>query len=477
MSLARYASPLNYLAVVTHMGLVLRLLGLLFVPSVVVALAFGEFERAGLFAALALGVFAIGWLASLANRPALEVREALVVTALAYLAFSLAGGLAHLPEAPLIDGFFESMSGFTTTGLSTLDPALLPKSLLFFRASTQWVGGAGIIVIALVVLFGPGRAPFKLYAAEFGGENLVGSVVATARVVIKVYLGLTALGYVVFLAVGMAPFDALLNIMTTVSTGGFSPFTDSVGHYQGIRFHVAFMVFMILGAVSFPLYYLALREGPRRFLADIQLRWLLAIVVLAGVAMFGILGWGVSAALPAFFQATSAASGTGFSTVDISSLPETMRLAMIPLMLIGGSVGSTAGGIKLLRFIILAKLGTWMVTRALLPQEAQVPVKYGNDTVSDGELKEMFAFVALFAAIFFGSAMLLALAGFPVLDALFESASAAGTVGLSTGITSPDLSSWAKLVLSFQMWAGRLEVLAVLVFLYPGTWKWARRRG
>jgi trk system potassium uptake protein TrkH len=459
-----------------HLRLVLQLMGALLLPPVVVALVFQEFFFAILFGSLAVGVFLLGWIKTSRRRPDLELKEALVVTALSYLIFSLVGGIVFLPQAPFIDGFFESMSGFTTTGLSTLDLSQLPNSLLFFRASTQWVGGAGIIVITLVILSGPGKAPFRLYVAEFGGENLVGSVVATARVVIKVYLILTALGFLALWGAGMTPFDSLLHVLTSVSTGGFSPHPDSIGYYQRPAIQIAVTVLMVLGAISLPLFYLARREGAKRFIRDLQLRYLVAIILIGTVIFVGVLGWRSQLILPGLFQATSATTGTGFTSVDSNSWPEGSRLLTVALMLIGGSTGSTTGGIKLLRLIILLKLGEWLLARVLLPQEARLPpIRYGSIAISEMEVKEIAGFVLLFVLVFAGAALALALAGYTAIDSLFESASALGTVGMSSGITSAGAPLWVKLLLAFEMWVGRLEILPALALLYPGVWKRRRR--
>lgn len=476
MHLTRYIAPINLGSVVAHLRLVLRFLGVILLPPVVVALIFREFYFALLFGSLAAGFLLLGWVKVSRHRPDLELKEALVVTALAYLIFSMAGGLVYLHQAPFIDGFFEAMSGFTTTGLSILNLSQLPRSLLFFRASTQWVGGAGIIVITLVILAGPGKTPFRLYVAEFGGENIVGSVVATARVVIKVYLILTLLGFLALWGAGMTPFDALLHVLTAVSTGGFSPHPDSIGYYQRPAIEIAVTVLMVLGAINLPLFYLARREGPSRLFRDLQLRYLIGIMLIGTFFFVGALGWRYQSILPGLFQATSAITGTGFSIVDLDTWPEGSRLLSVGLMLIGGSTGSTAGGIKLLRLIVLIKLGEWLLVRVLLPQEARLPsIRYGSMTISDLEVKEIAGFVLLFILIFAVSAVALAMAGYNAIDSLFESASALGTVGLSSGIASADSPIWVKLLLTFEMWVGRLEILPALVFLYPWTWKWRRR--
>jgi len=470
MQLSRFISPLDLGAIGKYLGVVLQLLGVVLVVPALVALSLGEYSFAYLFGALALGSYLFGRLAASSRKPDLELREALVVTALAYLTFGLVGALAFLPAANFIDGFFEAMSGFTTTGLSVLDVESLPQSLIFFRAYAQWIGGAGIIVLSLVVLLGPGRAAFKLYASEFGRENLVGSVIATARVVAVIYLGLTALGFLAFIASGLEPFEAAVHALATLSTGGFSPHRESIGHF-GPSVAWAAMGGMLLGAISFPLYYLARREGPRRLLQDLQARYLIVLAAAAALLFLGLEGWRIEALTPSIFHAVSAITTSGFAVSGVSTWPEGSKLLSIFLMIVGGSAGSTAGGIKLFRLILLVRLGGWLVVRSLLPEEAKLPVKYGGLVMSNRELKQIFGFVALYLALVLLTALLLAFAGFGVTDSLFESASALGTVGLSAGVASPQLASWAKLLLIFEMWAGRLEILPVLIVLYPGTWR------
>ncbi|MEA1993969.1 MAG: potassium transporter TrkG [Euryarchaeota archaeon] len=162
----------------------------------------------------------------------LELIDALIVTALTYLLFALLGSLPFLPIMPPINGFFEAISGFTTTGLTMAEEATLPLSLHFFRAYSQWLGGMGIIIVSLAILLRPGKAAFRLYETEFGEENIIGSVVATAKMIIWLYLILTVVGFVAYLIAGMGPFDGLIHILTTIPTGGFSRFSESIGHYH-----------------------------------------------------------------------------------------------------------------------------------------------------------------------------------------------------------------------------------------------------
>jgi trk system potassium uptake protein TrkH len=470
-TLDRYIAPLNVIAVATYSLALLQLLGVLLLVPCLVSLMTGEYLYATIFAGMAAGAYLMGFARTFFKRSTLEIKEAIVVTALAYLLFATIGSIAFLPVGPFIDGFFEAMSGFTTTGLSVMESERLPTSLLFFRAYCQWIGGAGIMILSLAVLLTPGRSAFRLFASEYGKENLVGSVTATARVVTVIYLVLTVLGFVVFFFAGMTVREAALYIMATVSTGGFSPHNESAGHYAGPAVLAALCLFMILGAVSFPLYHSARTEGIRRFFQDLQFRWLVGVLAAATLLASRFDLSDPHALLVNFFSFTSALTTTGFELVRTSSLSNGSSLIVVLLMIIGGSAGSTAGGIKLIRLVLFFRLAHWFVLRALLPEETVLPVKYRELVISERELMQVFAFFFVYLSLLFLSALLLVLLGFDIKASLFESASALGTVGLSAGITSPDLAPWGKLLLAFDMWAGRLEVLPLLVLFYPGTWR------
>jgi trk system potassium uptake protein TrkH len=467
---SRYVPAVDARTVLAQLRPPLRLLGWAFLLPLSVALISREFSQALVFGALALVTWIVGGRREL--RGALTPRDAIVFAALAYLVFALVGALAYLPSTSFVDGFFESMSGFTTTGLSVLDLERTSRSLLFFRAYSQWMGGAGIMVLSIAFLPGARQSLLPLFAAEFREENLLGNVVSTTRLVFTIYGALTIAGFVVFLACGMSAFDAGLHVFATLSTGGFSPYPDSIGHFRSTAVTIAVSFFMLLGALALPLYYRGAREGPRKFFADSQLKALftlsfagfLLVLVLSSPAA------GLTSLVDHAFLAISSLTTTGFSTTDPRSWSEGPRLVSMALMIFGGSAGSTAGGIKLFRVLALAAITRWYLMRALLPAGAQVPLRYGGRNLRDDEMKSMVGFAILYLGLIAASSMLLTVTGCRPLDALFEVTSAVGTAGLSVGITSAELPAWAKLLLALDMWAGRLEVLPVLVLLYPRHW-------
>ena len=476
MRISRFAVPIDASRVWALLCQVLRLLGGILLTPLLVAVLSREPGQAALFAALAVACYGLGRFADRSSPVSdLALREALVVMALAYLVFSLVGAIAFLPAAPFLDGLFEAMSGFTTTGLSVMDLTRLPRSLLFLRAYSQWIGGAGIVVLSLAVLWAPGTAAFRLYAADFKGERFLGNMVSVARAVMKVYVILTAACFLAYWISGMKAFEALLHSLSTLSTGGFSPLPHGMVDYERPSTRLVVCFFMLCGAVAFPLYYQARTDGLRRFVEDRQMRLLLLIVAIAfGVAMLTRASFGGLTAT--LFHVVSALSTTGFNLSEPAHWSDAARMLATLLMILGGSTASTAGGIKLLRVLITARLGAWVVVRAVLPDESDLSIKYGGLPLGEREIRETFGFVGLYLGLIFLSTFLIALAGFPVGDAFFESASAVGTVGLSAGVTSSNLAAWPKLVLVFDMWAGRLEIVPLLVLLYPYGWKMTTRR-
>lgn len=473
MALARYIVPIDRNAVWTHLAAVLRILAALLGVPTLVALAWAEFVYAGLLGAIAATVFGLGWLGQRPDRPALGVREALAVTALAYLVASLLGAAAFWPVAPVVDGWFEAMSGFTATGLTLMPVDELPESLLFFRAYMQWIGGAGIIIIALAVLMRPAPGAHRLYASEFSEDNILGNVRTTVRIVAEIYLGMTLVGWLAYLIGGMAPWPALLYALTTISTAGFAPHGASLGHFDSTTIHLAGVLGMLLGSISFFLYYRAIREreGLLPLWRDVQVRALLGVVGVSTLAIWGAHRWGLDEFLPSLFHAVAALTTSGLHLTDPASWPDGVKLLAALLLVTGGSAGSTVGGIKLIRAIVLVRSAGWLVVRSLLPHEAKTPFKLGAFVVSDNELKELLGFMVIFIIIWILTALMLAFTGHGGLNAVFESASSLGIGGLSVGVATPELAVWGKVWLTLTMWLGRLELLPVLLVLYPRSWR------
>jgi len=471
MQLKRFVTPVRKSVILDNLCRIMGLFGYLLVPPLVASLLFRESLYTVMLAGETLVCFFPRLLLGKKASLNLAVAEALVVTALSYLLFGILGGVLFLPIAPLVDGLFEAMSGITTTGLSVMPVESLPDTLLFFRSYSQWIGGAGIVIISLLLLMAPGLSAFRLYTSEYGEINLAGDVKSTAKVVVKIYLALTALGFVIFWASGMDGFTALLHIMSTVSTGGFSPFNTSIGAYPSGFTRIAVVVFMVAGGISFVSYCALQNRKWKDFFRDPQLR-ILALVI-GGATLIFFLAEGIlwSNLLTSLFHAASAVSTTGFGVSDCSLWPEETKFAAVLVMFVGGGAGSTAGGIKLFRLLVALHLMKRLFARVLLPAEAKLSLTYDRRVVGDEEIMAAGGIIVLYLMFISATAFALMTAGIDIADAIFESTSALATVGLSVGVTSQTLPAWAKLLLSLNMWAGRLEILPVMILLYLPIWR------
>jgi trk system potassium uptake protein TrkH len=474
MPIEKFVRPIDRNTVLIHLALGVGLIGLTDLIPALISIVVGEFQYTLIFGSLGIVLTLLGfgiYRRRESSARELQLKDGLVVTALSYLLFGAVNAFVFLPVVPFIDGFFEAMSGFTTTGLTVLDVSAAPRTLLFFRSYSQWVGGLGIIIISLAILLRPGKAIFQLYSTEFGEENIKGSVIATARIVARIYLILTAVGFCAYLVSGMGLFDALVHILSTLPTGGFSSYPDSIGHFQASAIPYVVCLFMILGAITFPLYYRFARRDFKSLYTNMQVRGFMAILLIGALLFWALFGLARPWLTPALFQSVTSLTTTGYSTIEVGSLSSTSKVLTIMLMNIGGTTGSTAGGIKIFRLLAILALLRWLVLQALLPREARLPLAIAGLKVGDEDVKMLAAFLAGYVVLLgLSTFAVLWIEGFPFLDTLFETSSAMGTVGLSTGLTSPDLTSWTKLILILNMWIGRLEIIPVLVVFYPRTW-------
>ena len=415
----------------------------------------------------------------LLRHPALEdvrTNEALVVIALAFLvqALVVAWLFSAFGLSPL-DALFEAVSAVTTTGLTTLERlAERPGSFLFARAWVQWYGGLLIVVLALALLLPPGVAAKRFAESEMGGEGIVGGTRVRARQMLVVYVLLTLAGIAVVTLSGLSPGEAVMHVFTAISTAGFSTRDASIAGF-GWPVQAALMALAILGAVSFSVYPRLRMKGPRAVLRDAELWTLLVACVAASLLLAGTMaiagghGWReVAARAP--LVALSAQTTTGFESLPVAGLDPASKAVLIGAMLIGGDVGSTAGGIKVLRFLLLLRLLQIALLRTAVPRHAVTPLRVAGRAFQPVEVQAMLAVVVLFAATIGVSWFVFLLHGAPPLDALFEVVSATCTTGLSAGLSAPDLAPALKLVLAADMWLGRLEIVAVLTLMYPPTW-------
>lgn len=442
------------------------------------ALFWKDFEAAlghGL-AAVLLGGF--GALTSRFPPPRnVQTNEALVISAGVFVVTSLVMVLPFMAAGlDPVDAWFESVSAVTTTGLSvagTVDDK--PLAFLFGRAWMQWYGGLGFVVLSLGLSLGPASVARRLALTETGEEHIVHSTRVYGRRALSVYGAVTGLGVLAVWLAGCGPLDAVLHTLAAVSTGGFSSHDDSLAAFP-FPVQAAIIVLALVCSLPLPLYILSSREAWRRLVGNPQVWALAACGLVSCLLLFGLMAIRGSALWPealrqAFVNGLSAQSTAGFSATDVSRLDSGSKLVMIASMVVGGGAGSTAGGVKLVRLLILLRVVQLTLFRTMLPPHAaSASPRLAGRRLDAGERETALFVVAFFSITLIVSWLPFVASGHDPLDSLFEVTSATGTVGLSTGIASSELPTALKAVLCVDMLMGRLEIVAFLVLLYPGTW-------
>ncbi|WP_324735898.1 TrkH family potassium uptake protein [Thermococcus sp. SY098] len=404
-----------------------------------------------------------------------NLRQAMISAAFVWLFASFISVVPFMKIAHMsfIDSYFESMSAWTGTGLTMMSNLeSYPHILLFWRSWMQWLGGIGIVLVALTILIRPGVAAARLYKAEARTERILPNLANTSKIIFQIYAILTLLGVYLYYINGMPMFDAVIHSMTGLGTGGMSSHDLSIGYFNSLSIEAVTIFLMIMGAVNFTVHYKMFKNRSiRHFFEDIQVRYmfifLIPTIVLIG---YSLITWNHMQIAKAFresvFHAVSAITCTGFSIDDLSKYPELAKLLIGFLMVVGGGAGSTAGGIKLIRITLTYESLKWTIQQAILPKGAVIKRKVGNYIFSEDEIQEVFSFtMTYFAFLLIGTVWVMARLGVSIANAFFEVASAQGNVGLSVGITSPALPLDIKILLILHMWIGRLEIFSTLVFI------------
>jgi len=463
--------------VLKHSGQLFIVLAVLNLVSLIVSLLFGEYTISMPYAVIVFFLAISGILFSRIKCPSdIQPNEALVITAFIFLFTSfilsfpmMASGLSFQ------DALFEAVSAITTTGLTTVaDIEGKPLTFIFLRSWMQWVGGLGIVVLSVALLMRPGISARRIAGFE-EKQDIIGSTRLYARKVLQVYIFISAAGLFILVVMGMKFFPALVHTLSAVSTGGFSSYHNSLSGIGGKPLQAVVTGISFTGAISMGLFYKASKKGPRVLTGDAEIRALffsaLSMALLLMLTMIFRHGSArTETAINAFLLAFSAQTTTGFSSVDVASIGPASKLVLIISMLTGGSIGSTAGGIKIFRLLILLKILKLTIIKTQLPKHAVVEPRISGERLEEEEIEKAFLVIFLFMLVVLLSWFTFVAMGYDPLDSLFEVASAVGTVGLSTGITSHELPGILKGVLCADMLMGRLEIVAFLVVFYPGTW-------
>lgn len=381
------------------------------------------------------------------------------------------------------DAVFESVSGFTTTGATIFkDVEILPRAILFWRAMTHWLGGMGIVVLTVALLPLLGVGGFQLVKAETPGpekDKVAPKITATAKILWILYLALTAIQVGLLMLGGMNWFDATTHAFATMATGGFGTKNASIGYYNSAWIDGVCTVFMILAGFNFSLYYRVITGKARDLFYNSEARAYLGIFIVASLvvalSIIPLYGSFPKAFRYASFQVSSILTTTGFSTADFDRWPSLAKAVLLTLMFIGGSSGSTGGGIKVIRHVVLFKQAGNEIRRLLFPRgvfSVQLNGKVGRKDVVYG----VAGFVFLYLALVFFVTLVVASAGIDLISSLSASLATVGNIGPGFGLVGPSqnysiLPSYVKWVLSVAMIAGRLELWTVFVLLTPEFWR------
>ncbi|MCK4497561.1 MAG: TrkH family potassium uptake protein [Candidatus Aenigmarchaeota archaeon] len=438
------------------LGTTLKYASFVFLVPIIVAVIYGEYFAIpyfflGFLVALVLGfvlerIFYTEKETRLSEGMIIIAMIWLVVTLISTIPFVFAGGM------PFIDAFFESMSAWTTTGFSLLNLEQAPQSILFWKSFVQWVGGIGIVVLALSGLFKTGNT---LYIIE-GHERIRPNVINSVKTIWWIYIFYTIIGISLLFIAGMPLFDSVNHAMTGIATGGMGTHSESIGFYNSEAIEGVMMLIMLLGAISFFSHYQLIAGKRRKFFRDIQTITLVILIVVITLLL-----------LPfhflreTLFHVVSAVTCSGFHIQGLIGWSDYSKSLLIMLMIFGGAAGSTVGGLKLNRILIFFK-SIYDNIKKLLKPRLVFPRRIGSIIYTEKEFQAIFKFIGIYIFFLVVGSFILMSQGYPAINSLFQVASAQGNVGLSV---ISELSIISKITLIFNMWIGRLEIWAVLVFI------------
>jgi trk system potassium uptake protein TrkH len=470
-------------------GSLLIILGLFMLVPYGVQVYYRENSHSFLSSALItilIGVIFV--LGNLQEKYQLNLKQTFLFSTFSWIAIALFGAIPFILSGlnfSFSDSFFESMSGITTTGSSVIvDLENSPKSILLWRAIMQWLGGVGIIVMAITVLPLLKVGGMQLFRIESSDkpEKILPRTTQVAFIIISTYLILTLFCIFFYKIFGMSLFDSVAHAMTTIATGGFSTHNESIGYFKNSNIELVATIFIILGSIPF-ISYLKFIKGDRKiFFYDIQIRGLVYLFIFSTLIMFLYLlinnenNLLIEKIRIASFNVVSILSGTGYVTNDFSLWGKFPLIFFLFLMFVGGCAGSTACGIKIFRFQLLFLFINNQIKKLIYPNSVFI-LKYNNKKITDNYMNSVIVFVFAYLFIFVLIAMLLSITGLDFLSAISGAATSISNVGPGLGEvigpngnfkSIPEISKW---ILSFGMLLGRLELFAVLILFFPSFWR------
>lgn len=460
----------DILAIIYTLSNMMRFVGIAMLIPLIVAYLYGEILFVEVFGLIGIIVFIVfSVLRIFLGKREVRFRHAIISIALAWFIVGIISAIPFLfiGLSP-IDAFFESVSGWSGTGITMFgNPEKLPFAINFWRGLIQWIGGFGIVLLALLIFEKPQTA-HKLFAAEGRNEDFYLSVVKVARTILLIYFGYTLLGSILFVISGMSLFDAIFHSFTSIATAGFSTQASGIGFY-GTNAMLVSILIMILGGMSFESHFDLIHGRVRKFLSNPEIKFFFGILLLAtGLIFTNLFVFKNNSFFDGFFYVVSALTSTGATpSMAISQFPALSVFVIILLMIFGACYGSTTGGLKIWRIIILFRVIRREIHKAFLPKHMVFPIKIGDRVISDDDALKALSYLSLYLFFIVIGSIIFMLFGYGVIESVFTVASAQGNSGLS--LLGWDalyaLDPFLKFLLSLHMIIGRMEILPFLILI------------
>ncbi len=481
---------LNYKAILKLSGIIIVMLAGLMLPSLLVSYLYKEGDAVSAFLYTILPMFVIGGIILAVVKSDfnhLRIRDGFVIVALCWTLGSALGSIPFIISGYIpnpINAFFETVSGFTTTGSTILtDIEILPKGLLFWRSFTHWIGGMGILVFAIALLPMLGISGSRIAKAETTGPTfgkLTPKLTESAKILYLIYVGMTILEVILLMLGGLNLYDALVQTFGTVGTGGFSNYNASIAHFNSFYIEIVITIFMILAGTNFTLYYYALRGHWREFFSDSEFRFYLLIfccsvfLIALNLLFSGTYNSAGESIRYSIFQSAAIMTTTGFASADFDLWPTFSKMMLFILMFIGGCSSSTGGSMKVIRILLIFKLIRRGISMRLHPR-AVIAVKINDKPIPSDTLSSVANFVFLYFGLFFAATILLSLENFDLITTLSAAAACLGNIGPGFNQIGPVLnyelfSDASTLMLALLMLIGRLELFTIILLFTRQFW-------
>ena len=478
----------NYKTVFFTLGLLQIILGLSMIIPIFAQVIYNELDAGFIGSGIISIIFGmLFYLSNLDHDKKINLQQAFLLTSLSWLSIAIFGSLPFIfseLNLKVVDAFFESMSGITTTGSTIIvDLNGSPKSILLWRAMLQWLGGIGIIVMAITLMpimnIG-GMQLFKISSSDTNEKILPKTKEIAVRLML-IYLSLSIACMILYKLCGMSFFDSITHSMTTIATGGFSNYNESIGYFNNDLIEITSIIFIISGSIPFIIYLKFLNGERKVFISDIQIRSFIKISIISTLVLFFYLvvkneSFTEISFLSVTFNVVSILTGTGYVTEDFSVWGNFPLIFFLILMFIGGCAGSTSCGVKIFRVQILFNFFSNQIKKIIYPHGI-FNLKYGKQNINDKFMSSVIAFIYLYILIFFIVTALLSINGLDFITSISAAATSISNVGPGLGeyigpngnfSQLPNISKW---ILSFAMMLGRLEIFAILVLFLPAFWR------